>query len=133
MSFFLGSLCYGAAASGWKRSNCANLRALAVPLGGCANTCVSFFLARGGCKWSETELAQIYVRLLCPRTVVRTLAREFTFQLFVTSGKARGVAHSHLDTYCWVLALANLQLQAYTDACTCIDCSSSIFSFCFHT
>ena len=41
---------------------CANLRSLAVPLGGCAKACVSFFLARcarGGCKWSETELALI--------------------------------------------------------------------------
>ena len=47
---------------------CANLRTLAVPLGGCAKACVSFFLARcarGRCKWSETELALIYVRSLC--------------------------------------------------------------------
>ena len=47
---------------------CANLRSLAVPLGGCAKACVSFFLprcARGGCKWSDTELALIYVRSLC--------------------------------------------------------------------
>ena len=44
------------------------LRSLAVPLGGCAKACVRFFLARcarGGCKWSETELALIYVRSLC--------------------------------------------------------------------
>ena len=43
---------------------CANLRTLAVPLGGCANAGVSFFLARcarGGCKWSDKELALIYV------------------------------------------------------------------------
>ena len=42
---------------------CANLRTLAVPLGGCAKACVSFFLARcarGRCKWSETELVQKY-------------------------------------------------------------------------
>ena len=47
---------------------CANLRSLAVPLGGCANACASFFLARcarGGCKWSDKELALIYVRSLC--------------------------------------------------------------------
>ena len=47
---------------------CANLRALAVPLGGCANACVDFFLsrcARGGGKRSETELTLIYVRSLC--------------------------------------------------------------------
>ena len=31
----------------------------AVAQGGCANACVSFFVARwGGCKWSETELAR---------------------------------------------------------------------------
>ena len=95
---------------------CANLRSLAVLLGGCANACVSFFLARwlgaaangrkrslrynlrslavplagqlrerlrefflgslcytGGCKWSETELALIYVRSLCRGAVARTL------------------------------------------------------------
>ena len=43
---------------------CANLRTVAVPLGGCAKGCVSFFVARcarGGCKGSETELALIYV------------------------------------------------------------------------
>ena len=43
---------------------CANLRTLAVPLGGCAKACVSFSLARcarGGCKWSETELVLVYV------------------------------------------------------------------------
>ena len=47
---------------------CANLRSLAVPLGGCAKVCVNLFLARcsrGGCKWSEMELALIYVRSLC--------------------------------------------------------------------
>ena len=38
---------------------CANVRSLAVPLGGCAKACVNFFwvrCARGGCKRSETEL-----------------------------------------------------------------------------
>ena len=38
---------------------CANLRSLAVPLGGCAKACVSFCLARcarGGGKGSETKL-----------------------------------------------------------------------------
>ena len=38
------------------RSRDANSRSLAVLLGGCANACVSFFLARcarGGCKWSR--------------------------------------------------------------------------------
>ena len=43
---------------------CANLRSLAVPLGGCAKACVNFFLARcarGGCNWLDTELALIYV------------------------------------------------------------------------
>ena len=46
---------------------CANLRSLALPAGGCAKACVYFFLARcarGGCKWSETELVLIYVRSL---------------------------------------------------------------------
>ena len=41
---------------------------LAVPLGGCDNACVIFFLARcarGGCKLSETELARIYVPPCC--------------------------------------------------------------------
>ena len=55
---------------------CANLRSLAVPLGGCAKACVNFFLARcarGGCKWSETELALIYVRSLCRWAVARKL------------------------------------------------------------
>ena len=45
-----------------------HLRSLAVPWGGCANAGVSFFLARcarGGGKWSETELALMYVRSLC--------------------------------------------------------------------
>ena len=40
---------------------CANLRSLAVPLAVAANACVSFWLARcarGGCKWSETELGK---------------------------------------------------------------------------
>ena len=57
------------------------LRSLAVPLGGCAKACVGFFLARcarGGCKWSETELALIYVRSLCRWAVARTLARVFS-------------------------------------------------------
>ena len=61
---------------------CANLRSLAVPLGGCANACVSFFLARcsrGGCKWSETELALIYVRSLCCWAVARTLVGVFSW------------------------------------------------------
>ena len=56
---------------------CANLRSFAVSLGGCANAGVSFFLARcakGGCKWSETELALIYVRSLRRWAVVRKLA-----------------------------------------------------------
>ena len=56
---------------------CANLRSLAVPLGGgCANACANFFLtrcARGGCKRSETELALIYVRSLCLWAVARKL------------------------------------------------------------
>ena len=59
---------------------CANLRSLAVPLGGCAKACVSFFLprcARGGCKWLDTELALIYVRSLCRWTVARKLAFIF--------------------------------------------------------
>ena len=58
---------------------CANLRSLAVPLGGCAKACVSFFLARcarGRCKWSETELALIYVRSLCVGRLRESL-REF--------------------------------------------------------
>ena len=57
-------------------SACANLRSLAVPLGGCANAGVSFFLARcarGGCKWSDTELALIYVRSPRRWEVARTL------------------------------------------------------------
>ena len=48
--------------------DCANLRSLAVPLGGCVKACVSFFLprcARGGCKRSETEIARIYVPTCC--------------------------------------------------------------------
>ena len=56
---------------------CANLRSLAVPLGGCAKACVNFFVPRcamGDCKWSETELALIYVRSLCRWAVARTLA-----------------------------------------------------------
>ena len=67
----------GAAASGRKNGACANLRSLAVPLGGCANACVSFFLARcarGGCKRSQTEPALIYVLALCRWAVARTLA-----------------------------------------------------------
>ena len=55
---------------------CANLRTLAVPLGGCANAGVSFFLARcarGGCKWSDKELALIYVRSLCRWAVAQKL------------------------------------------------------------
>ena len=56
---------------------CANVRSLAVPLGGYAKACVNFFwvrCARGGCKRSETELALIYVRSLCRWAVARTLA-----------------------------------------------------------
>ena len=48
---------------------CANLRTLAVPG-------VSFFLARcarGGCKWSDKELALIYVRSLCRWAVAQKL------------------------------------------------------------
>ena len=55
---------------------CANLRSLAVPLGGCANAGVSFFLARcarGGCKWSDKGLALIYVRSLCRWAVAQKL------------------------------------------------------------
>ena len=55
----------------------ANLRSLAVPWGGCAKACMNFFLARcarGGCKWSDTELALIYVRSLCRWAVARKLA-----------------------------------------------------------
>ena len=55
---------------------CANLRSLSVPLGGCANAGVSFFLARcarGGCKRSDTELALIYVRSLCRWAVAQKL------------------------------------------------------------
>ena len=47
---------------------CANLRSLAMPLGGCAKACVNLFLARcarGGCKWWEIKLTLIYVRSLC--------------------------------------------------------------------
>ena len=60
-----------------RNAACANLRSLAVPLGGCAKACVSFFLprcARGGCKWWDTELALIYVRSLCRWAVARKLA-----------------------------------------------------------
>ena len=55
---------------------CANLRSLAVPLGGCVNAGVSFFLARcarGGCKWSDKELALIYARSLCRWAVAQKL------------------------------------------------------------
>ena len=40
-----------------------------MPLGGCAQAFLSFFLARcarGGCKWSETELALILRTLAVP-------------------------------------------------------------------
>ena len=42
-----------------------------------ANACVSFFLGRctrGGCKWSETAIARIYVRSLCRCAVAPMLA-----------------------------------------------------------
>ena len=71
---------------------CANLRSLAVPLGGCAKACVNFFLARcarGGCKWSKTELVLIYVRSLCRWAVARTLARVFSW-LAVLGAAASG-------------------------------------------
>ena len=61
--FFLGWLCWGQL-QGVRHSDCASLCSLAVPLGGCANACVSFFLAlcaRGGCKRSEAAIARIYV------------------------------------------------------------------------
>ena len=47
---------------------CANLRSFACRWAVAANACVSFWLARcarGGCEWSEMELALIYVRSLC--------------------------------------------------------------------
>ena len=60
---------------------CANLRALAVPLGGCRERlCVSFLwarCARGGCKGSETELALIYVRSLCRWAVAANACVSF--------------------------------------------------------
>ena len=71
---------------------CANLRSLAVPLGGCAKACVSFFLprcARGGCKWLDTELALIYVRSLCRWAVARKLAFIFSW-LAVLGAAAKG-------------------------------------------
>ena len=76
---------------------CANLRSLAVPLGGCAKACVNFFLARcarGGCKWSETELALIYVRSLCRWAVARKLACIFSWLAVlgaVASGRKRSL------------------------------------------
>ena len=76
---------------------CANLRSLAVPLGGCAKACVNFFLARcarGGCKWSETELALIYVRSLRRWAVARTPARVFSWLAVLgaaANGRKRGL------------------------------------------
>ena len=44
---------------------------------------------------------------------------EFTFKpVAVASGKLRGVAHSHLGTYNWIIAFANLHLCIHTDART---------------
>ena len=87
---------------------CASLRSLPVPLGGCANACVSFFLARcaavhrGGCKWSEPELALIYVPTCCCGIGKNALRCSLTL------GYLR-----------WILARANLYLCTYTDACAC--------------
>ena len=75
---------------------CANLRSLAAPLGGRANACVSFLLVRcdrGGCKWSETELALIYVRSLRRWAVARTLAWVF-YWLAVLGTAASGQKRS---------------------------------------
>ena len=50
-----------------------------MPLGGCANACVRFFLprcARGGCKRSETELAQ-FTFARCAVGRLRESLREF--------------------------------------------------------
>ena len=96
---FLGSLCQGRleAVGNW---DCANLRSLAVPLGGCANACVSFFLARcsmGGCKRWETEIARIYVRSLCHWAVAPTLAWFFS-----------GIAVLGAVASCWNWVCANL-------------------------
>ena len=75
---------------------CANLRSLAVPLGGCANACVNSFFPRyrDGCKWSEMELALIYVRSLCCWAVARKLAKIFSWLAVlgaVTSGRKRSL------------------------------------------
>ena len=141
------------ARGGCKNWDCANLRLLAVPLGGCANACVSFSLARCAIRAAASGR-----KLRLP---------EFTFQLVaVASGKARGVAwiltvryshmltctllrlmlalaNLHLDTYSWILLLtytwiltlayshldsrilANLHLDTCSTCSTCSSCSSS--------
>ena len=62
------------AVGNWAR---ADLRSLAVPLGGCDNTCVNFVwarCARGSCKLLETELARICVRSVWQWAVALPLA-----------------------------------------------------------
>ena len=116
----------GAAASG-RKLRLRSLRSLAVPLGGGANACVSFFLprcARGSCKRLETAIAWGYVRSLCPCAVARKRAWIFSWFAVLGAaasgqnlrsrestcwlGKARGIAHSHLDTCTCLPALVCL-------------------------
>ena len=127
---FLGLLCPGRLQA-VRNCDCMNLRSLAaVPLGGCANACVSFSLAccaRGGCKRSETAIARIYVPTCCcsmwhreKRAVLPThtwiltvgYSRVLTCSCVLTLVLA--LANWHLDTYTWILALAHSHLDTDT-------------------
>ena len=81
-------------------------------MGGCANACVSFFLAccaRGSCKRSETETARTYARSLCHWVVAPTLASVFSWRAMLgaaASGRKLRL-HGLTLTYCAVGRLPN--------------------------
>ena len=120
LSFFLGSLCLGAAASG-RKMRLREFTFARCAIGRLRQRLFEFFLARcarGGCRRSEIEI------------------REFTFQLVAVAsrkgkrkgkGSARGACstawvlegeRAALLTHTWILTVGYLQLRTYTDAST---------------
>ena len=78
--------------------------------------------ARGDCKLLETQIAQICVATCCFGKRETETERECQGRLqhrLAVGRRARGVAHSHLDTYAsytWILTVGYLRLLT----CTCV-------------
>ena len=75
----------------WAR---ANLRSVAVPLGGCRERLCEFFVGslcyRGGCKGSVMDLALIYVRSLCRWAVAANACVSFLLGRCAIGAVAKG-------------------------------------------